>query len=184
MGLFSWLFKNTSTEKIPYPDGFQQKSGIGSYSKVLLNFNGWTLWEISHQGLIGFVAIKPAINTKSYHLPTSPLFISGGAGFFMNHMCHTAFKNELYFGFYGEHMFRQSQIAELDGNIVHNITSIHLASLQHKSIDFEVRTCLDKNPNKRRTNIIENKGTVYFDDIQLIYNEMMACVNAVLSTRN
>lgn len=182
MAFFSWLLGSTQTAKTPYPEGFLQKHGIGSYSKVILKHNDWTLWEISYQGMIGFVAIKPAIHSKIYELPMTPLFINGGSGYFMNHMCHTHSKNAFYQGFYGEYRFRHAQIAQIEERIIKDISSLDIEQLQEKYLDFEVTTCLDKQPNRIKSNVIKNSGTIYLDDIKLVYKKMMEHVNSKLES--
>ncbi len=181
MSFLSWLLGSSQSEKTPYPDGFISKNGIGSYSKVILNHNGWVLWEIGFRGLIGFVAIKPANKTKFYELPRTPLFINGGAGFFMNYMCNPQSRQDFYKGFYGEHVYRQTQIAQIGQKIIYDISSVELSQLQYKSLEFEVTTCLDKKPNRTKSNLIKNMGTIDFDDIEYIYRIMMESANVIMN---
>jgi len=151
--------------------GELRKSGIGSYKILLSEFDGWRVWETSGQGSLTCVAVKPAKGGSWPRISDGYGIVTGGTGFYMH--IGALLKNP-YFGFYGAHVYRQSSIAEVDGNIIRDTNDKKtVLSWDKKTVHFEVSSGPYQN---LYVDVSKDSGSIDFTGIKAAYSGMMTCL--------
>lgn len=151
--------------------GQMEKSGIGSYKKLLAEFDGWRIWETSGQGSITCVAVKAAKGKPWPEVSDGFGIVTGGAGFYMH---IDALLKSPYFGFYGRQVYRRSSIAEVDGEIIHwTDDKDTVLSWEGKTVFFEVSSGPYKN---LYIDVSNDAGEIDFSGIRLAFDKMMSCI--------
>src|SRR5690554_1532180 len=152
--------------------GELRQSGIGSYKKLLAEFDGWRIWETSGKGSITCVAVKPAESNSWPRISDGYGIVTGGTGFYMH---IGKLLKRPYFGFYGKHVYRRSSIAEVDGAIVRDTNNEStILSWESKKVMFEVSSGPYQN---LYVDVVNDSGSIDFTGVSAAHREMMACLD-------
>jgi hypothetical protein len=166
--------------------GFSERTSVDAlYEQLLIEQDGWQVWELANKDEVTCLALKPAegtspprfIQDRRATFTKNYKTVSGGAGFFMY---LTDAGGIPYYGFYGRHPYRWLSVAEKDGERVLDINNREtVLSWEGRSINFRV----DSQPDQFSTREGHaDSGTVDFTAVTAAHQAMMECYQRV--TRN
>ncbi|MCP5419453.1 MAG: hypothetical protein H6969_03010 [Gammaproteobacteria bacterium] len=177
------LLSACGTAHDPFGDentpGFNEKQAKEYlYQKLVIEEQGWQIWEMADKKQVICVALKPAkgapkptfTNDKRLSFNTFYKGVQGGAGFFM----YTLDDGSLpYYGFYGEYPYRWISVAQLDGQQIQDINNQQtVLSWEGKEVSFQVDTQPDQfDSAEART----DSGVVDFTGVTRANSRILEC---------
>ncbi len=149
------------------------KTGIGNYNKLYGKVDGWKIWKTSSKEHVTCVSVRPARGESQPRLSGFGI-VTGGAGFYM----HSNESGKPYFGFYGEHVYRRSSIAEVDNKIFSSTNDKGtVLSWEGKTVHFEITSGPYKN---LYVDISNDSGSIDFTGVISAYDKMTECAYNIL----
>jgi hypothetical protein len=163
--------------------GQDRSMALRRNQKLLAEFDGWRVWELTDDKVVTCMAVKPVTGTpwpefsRGRLLPSlaydkaavSRRMVSGGAGFFMYIL------NEVdipYFGFYGRYPYRLPSVAELNGKTITDTDNQdNVLAWEGQAVSFKLNT----QPSEASSTVDETTGTVNFTGVNKAFQSLLQC---------